>query len=70
MIDINMHGVTRIVRRNTKHTMNNREFHTSNLTVHYTDWLGNKHEQTICLFSDNPMEIEDANSTPTYTENV
>jgi hypothetical protein len=70
MIDISMHGVTRVVRRNATHAMGNKTFHTSNLTVHYKDWLGNEHEQTICLFSDNPMEIEDADSTPTYTENV
>ena len=69
-MDINIHSVTRITRRNATHSMGDNEFHTIDLTFYYTDWLGKEHSQSICLFSNNPMEIEDANSTTPITEDV
>ena len=69
-MDINIHSVERITRRNATHSIGDKEFHTIDLTFYYTDWLGKEHSQSICLFSNNPMEIEDADSTTFITEDV
>ena len=49
MINLTMHGVTKVTQRRRKHHKYDDEyFYTTELTIHFETWDGQKYSQHIC----------------------
>ena len=71
MINLSLHGVTRIERRNRKHNRyEDKYFYTTEFVVYFKTWDDQEYAQNITLFGENPMEIEDADCTSPVTQDV
>jgi hypothetical protein len=71
MMNLTIHCVDRIVQKRRTHpNYDDQFFYTLELSIHCKTWDGQKCIQVISLFSDNPMEIIDADSTETITQDV
>jgi len=71
MINLTMHNVDRITVKKRKHpNYDDQFFYTTELAIRCTTWDGHQQTQHIALFSDKPLEIEDADSTETITQDV
>lgn len=71
MINLTMHGVTSITQRRRKHhRYEDKYFYTIELTINFETWDGQHHSQHVSFFCDEPLEIQDADSTETIAQDV
>jgi hypothetical protein len=70
MINLTMHNVDRITVKKRKHPNVDTFFYTTELAIRCITWDGHQQTQHIALFSDKPLEIEDADSTSPLAQDV